>query len=280
MSDTSSANKPHAQATDNGALERERYQLMQRLENWLETPMLVLAFAWLALLMVELIWVGSTVFESIGTVIWVIFIVNFASEFVLAPHKLAYLKSNWLTALSLLAPALRLFRIFRVLRGFRLAGAVRGLRLLRIVSSLNRGMGAMGASLSRRGFAYVIALTLLITFAGAAEMYAFENQNSDGRGLNSYSTALWWTAMLITTMGSEYWPQTIEGRILCFLLAVYAFAVFGYVTASLATFFVGRDAENDAAEVAGAKAIAELKTEISALRGEIRALASPWDPAC
>lgn len=80
--------------------------------------------------------------------------------------------------------------------------------------------------------------------------------------------------MLITTMGSEYWPQTLEGRILCFLLGAYAFAVFGYVTAPLATFFVGRDAENDEAEVAGGKAIAELKSEIAALRGEIRALAS------
>ena len=32
-----------------------------------------------------------------------------------------------------------------------------------------------------------------------------------------------------------------EGRILCFILVLYAFSVFGYVTATLATFFVGRD---------------------------------------
>ncbi len=40
--------------------------------------------------------------------------------------------------------------------------------------------------------------------------------------------------MIMTTMGS--WPQTPEGRVLCLLLAVYAFAVFGYVTAMLAAF--------------------------------------------
>ena len=44
----------------------------------------------------------------------------------------------------------------------------------------------------------------------------------------------------MTTMGSDYFPQTAEGRVLCFILAIYAFAVFGYVTATLATFFVGR----------------------------------------
>ena len=49
--------------------------------------------------------------------------------------------------------------------------------------------------------------------------------------------------------GSEYWPKTVEGRILGWLLAVYAFAVFGYITASFASFFVGRDTEEREAAV-------------------------------
>ena len=49
-------------------------------------------------------------------------------------------------------------------------------------------------------------------------------------------SAVWWTAMLLTTMGSEYWPRTPEGRVLCLLLALYAFAVFGYVTAAIAAY--------------------------------------------
>lgn len=57
--------------------------------------------------------------------------------------------------------------------------------------------------------------------------------------------------MVMTTMGSQYWPQTVEGRLLCVLLALYAFGVFGYVTAALATIFFGRDAENDEGELAG-----------------------------
>jgi voltage-gated potassium channel len=76
----------------------------------------------------------------------------------------------------------------------------------------------------------------------------------------------------MTTMGSEYWPQTPEGRVLCLILALYAFAVFGYVTATLATFFIGRDADDDEAELAGAKSITALHEEIAALRGEIQQL--------
>ena len=264
------ARETRIETAERDALEQQRYALLQRVEHGLEAPMLVLALAWLALLVVELIWGSSTLFESIGTLIWIIFILNFAIELTLAPRKLIYLRKNWLTALSLLVPALRIFRIFRVLRVLRVARAARGLRLLRVVSSLNRGMGALGASLNRRGFSYVVAMTVLVTFAGAAGMYAFENETPSG--LQSYGEALWWTGMIMTTMGSQFWPQSFEGRVLCVFLALYAFAVFGYVTAALATFFVGRDAENPAAEVAGAQAIAELKSEIVALRNEIRAM--------
>lgn len=255
-------------APEREALERERGELLQRFSDFLETPMVVLAFVWLALLVVELSWGESRAFELLGTAIWAVFILDFAIALVLAPRKRAYLKSNWLTALSLLVPALRIFRIFRVFRLLRVARVGRGLRLLRVVSSLNRGMRALGASLRRRGFGYVVLLTILIALAGAAGMHAFE-RTAPG-GLDTYGEALWWTAMVMTTMGSQYWPQTFEGRVLCVFLALYAFAVFGYVTATLATFFVGRDADDGEAELAGAKQIAGLHEALAALRAEIR----------
>ena len=65
-----------------------------------------------------------------------------------------------------------------------------------------------------------------------------------------------------------------EGRILCFIPALYAFSVFRCVTATLATFFVGRDAENDEAEVAAARYIEALRQEIIGLRADIQALSA------
>ena len=257
-------------------LDRERAELLGRLEDGLEIPMLVLAFGWLALLVIELVWGGSRLFEITGTIIWVIFIVEFVLKFVLAPHKVAHLKRNWLTAISLLVPALRLLRVVRVFRILRLARAARGLRLLRIISSVNRSMRALGSSLSRRGFGYVAGLTVVVTFAGAAGMYAFERGGREG--LDSYGEALWWTAMIMTTMGSQAWPETLEGRVLCVFLALYAFGVFGYVTATLATFFVGRDAEHDEAALVGSGQLAELRAEVHALRDDIRALSSRRTP--
>lgn len=255
------------------AIEQEQSEILQQLEDWLETPMLVLAFVWLALFIIELIWGLNPLLEVVSTTIWIIFIADFLVKFALAPRKISYIKSHWITAFSLLLPALRTFRIVRVVRAFKTARAVRSLQLLRVMTGTNRGMRALAASVRRRGFGYVVALTIIITLVGAAGMYAFEKDVADGSsGLNNYGSALWWTAMLMMTMGSEYWPKTPEGRILCLVLALYAFAVFGYVTATIATFFIGRDAEDDEGELAGAKSIAALQSEIAALRAEIQQL--------
>lgn len=90
-------------------------------------------------------------------------------------------------------------------------------------------------------------------------------------GLEDYGAALWWTTMIITTLGSDFWPQTLEGRILCIVLSLFAFAVFGYITATIATFFIGRDAEENK-DAGKTREMAELKREISELKTMIRTL--------
>jgi voltage-gated potassium channel len=73
-------------------------------------------------------------------------------------------------------------------------------------------------------------------------------------------------------MGTEFFPRTGEGRVLCLFLAIYGFAVFGYVTATVATFFVGRDAANKASEVASQSSVEELRRELQLLREDLRTI--------
>jgi voltage-gated potassium channel len=246
---------------DNEKVRSERYRLLRRIENFFELPMVILGFAWLGLLIIELVYKTSPALETFGLVIWVIFMIDFLVKFFVAPEKGLFLKKNVLTAVSLVVPAFRVLRIARVLRVFRFA---RGLRLVKVLGSLNRGMRALSSTMKRRAFGYVILLSLIILFGGAAGMYAFEKDVAGG--LTDYATALWWTSMILTTMGSEYWPKTLEGRLLCIILALYAFAVFGYVTATIATYFIGRDAENSQTEIAGSKQIEGLQKQIAELR--------------
>jgi voltage-gated potassium channel len=244
-----------------------RHSLLRRLQARLELPMLALAFVWIALFVIEAVWGSSPALSMAGYAIWALFVAQFAVELVIAPRKAHYLEHNWLTALALVLPAFRLLRMVRIARVARLSSAARtlqGTRLVRVVSSLNRSMHALRAAMSRRGFGYVLTLTLIVIFAGAAGMYAFE-----GAAFESYASALWWTAMLITTIGSQYWPESPEGRVLCLLLSLYGLAMFGYVTATLATFFIGRD-EHGRGETPSAESIAALQKEMRALRRELQ----------
>lgn len=246
-------------------LSRERDSLLRRITNFLEGPMIFLGFVWLVLLIVELIFGLTPAMQMLSVTIWIIFIIDFVIKFILAPDKIKFLKQQWLTAISLIVPALRIVRLVRFVR---IARGLRGLRLVKVVGSLNRGMKSLSATMRRRGVKYVVVLTLVIIFGGSAGMHAFEK----GYGLNNYWESLWWTAMLITSIGSEYWPQTGEGKVLSLILSIYGFCVFGYITASLASFFVGRDAEEKDAPLAGSKEIITLQKEIRKLTEAINEL--------
>ena len=83
--------------------------------------------------------------------------------------------------------------------------------------------------------------------------------------------------MTIMTMGSGAWPQSVEGRIVGLLLSLFSFTIFAYVTASLASHFLERDAASEHTQVASAKSIDSLQHEIAALRREIQTLSGRMD---
>ena len=241
----------------------ERWAELEQLDDWLRAPMLLLSAVWLLVVLVELLHGQSELLEYFGTAIWIVFILEFLLRFTLAPEKMPFLKLNWLTVIALVVPALRLLRGFALLRAAR---GLRGVRLVRIVGTANRSMKALKATLRRRRFGYVLGLTLLVIALGAAGMLSFEPAAEVEGGFVSYTDALWWTAMVVSTMGSAFWPMTLEGRILCFLLALYGLAIFGYITASFASFFIGRDADNPAAAPGGSGDLAAVRDELAQLR--------------
>ena len=245
-----------------------RNELLRRLDNWLELPMVVLGAIWLLLLLVDLMHGPTPATTTLGTAIWIVFVVEFVLRLVIAPSKLRYLRRQWLTAVSLAIPALRVFRILRVVRVLRVARGVRALRFARVITSFNRGARALGSTMRHRGFPYVVALTMVVLLLGSAAMFAFERDAADAQIFSSFTGSLWWTSMLLTTMGSESWPKSPEGRLVCLLLSIYAFAMFGYITATLASFFVGDDARTDSSH--GRK----IEEELAALRQAMERLAS------
>jgi voltage-gated potassium channel len=250
-------------------LRSARLTTLAHLDALLERPMIVLSFVWLGLLVLDLVQGLPPVLQIVSNVIWGLFIMDFVLALSIAPDKSEYLKRNWLTVLSLLLPALRIVRVFRGLRALRVLRLTRGTNLLRILTSLNRGLRTLRRTLRRRGLGFVVGATVLVALAGAAGMASFEaGQSGAPRGFGQW---LYWVGMLLTSLGSEYWPVTGEGRALTFLLALYGFAVFGYITAALASLFVGVDQDtppDDDGEVNNEV----LRRELRELRGEIAGL--------
>lgn len=244
-------------------LSTARAEPVRRVEHWLELPMVILGAIWLGLLLVELLGYSTRATDLSGTVIWIVFVLEYAFRFTLAPRKGRFLRRNWVTALSLVLPALRVLRIARIARLLRAGRAVRAVRVARLLTSFSRGMRALGSTMQSRGFPYAAALTVVVLLLGAAGMFTFEREAGNAEGFGTFGAALWWTAMLLTTMGSEYWPRTPEGRFVCLLLSIYAFAVFGYITATLASFFIGSDS-------AGERRRADrIELELASIRGAL-----------
>ena len=251
--------------TQEQQIERERWRALRQIEDWLELPMAFLGLFWLVLLILELTRGLSPLLRDIGTLVWAVFVLDIVARFALAPAKLRFLSQNWLTLVSLLLPALRFLRAARVLLLLR---AGRGVRLLRVLTSFNRGLRALRRTSRRRGIGFVLLLTAVVIATGAAGLYALERSEADG--FANYGAAVWWVSRIVMTIGPDHWPVTPEGRLLALLLALYGYAMFGYVAGAFASFFVDRDAESRKAGVAGRRQIAALEHEIRLLRNDLR----------
>jgi voltage-gated potassium channel len=246
---------------------RDRWQIVIKLDRALEIPMIVLGLLWTALLAIDLASGLKSSFRLLLMIIWAAFILEFMFKFIIAPSKSRYLKSNWVVRISAVLPAFRILRIIRTIKHIKDANLSFRFRLARTASLINRSMSGISASMKRRSFGYVFTGTIAVIFIGAFALYLFERRVNED--LQSYGSSLWTTAMILTSIGSDFFPVTPAGRVLCFMLALYGYAVFGYFTAIFASYFYDKDKESDNLHN---KQIDKLQEEISELKKDIRLL--------
>ena len=216
-----------------------RENLRQRLDRYLDLP---LALASVLLLLIAVIELGgelsgpwSARLMVLGWVLWGLFFAEFVAKFVLAPNKRAYLKRHPLDVLVLLVPFLRFLRVLRILR------ATRAFPVFRLLVFGGRGSSAALVLLRRRRLGQLALVSAIVVLIGAAAGFALE-AGATGAVITGFGDALWWSAALLTTVGSELYPVTSGGRILGFFLMLYAVGVFSYLIASVASVLVGLDA--------------------------------------
>ena len=234
-----------------GQMRRQRWQLLARLHRALDPLFLLLSIVWIVLVAIDLA-TGALPpsLEIVVWVIWALFIGEFVLGLVIAPSRVAYARKRWLTAISLVLPALRVVRIAALVRVIGAVRITRSVGMLRVITSINRGLAALGRTARRRGVMYVVASTVIVLLVGSAGMAFFEGEaaafnvgSQPTSGLALFADAFWWTAYAMSA-GAPSVPQTAEGRLLGWLLSLYGLAVFGYLTATLASHFIGRGSDD------------------------------------
>ena len=227
----------------------------------------MLSVVWLGLIILDLTGNGNSTLSLIATIIWVLFIAEFLVRLAIAPQKRRFLTRNWLTIIALIVPAVRVLSALP--GGARLVDAARGAADHRGRHHQPQHERASADASAARGRLYRGADRGGRFRRGGRGCTISSRRASSAAASHSYWDALWWTAMLLTSIGSQYWPQSEEARVLGFLLALYGLGILGYMTATIASFFIGRDADSDEGEVAGNKELKALRCEIAALREAI-----------
>lgn len=243
-----------------------REELRRRLDRYLDVPLALASVVVILLVVIQLTgevtepWRGRL--EALSWGLWGLFFLEFAVKFALAPAKRRYLRNNWLDVLVVLLPVLRFLRLARVLR------ATRALPVLRLLVFGGRGSRSTLALLKRRRFGQLAIVSGMVILLGAAVGFLFE-ADASGSQIEGFGDALWWSSTLVTTVGSEISPVTPGGRIVAFVLMIYAVGVFSYFIGSIASVLVEFDRRaTGGGDSAGGAGLDER--EVEALRSILR----------
>jgi voltage-gated potassium channel len=200
--------------------------------------------------------VTRDVVDWVLTGIWVIFGLDYLWRLRLARRKWRYIGAHLLDLLVLLLPTFR---------------PLRALRMITVISVLNRRLrdDARG-----RVAIYVGATVTLVGFVAALAVLEAE-RNAPGASIRTFGEALWWTITTLSTVGyGDYYPVTVEGRLVAATLMVAGIALLGVVTASIASWFVEnlRRTREEVEEVAD-----ETEAQLADVLAELRSISARLD---
>jgi len=170
---------------------------------------------------------------AVRLVVSVVFALDMAVRSILAPRHLRYAITHPLGVVSILAPPVR------VLFSLRLLG-----------------------SMFRRGRLprFLLAEAMLI-LNGAVIEFLYE-RHAAGSNIHSLGDSLWWVVVTVTTVGyGDFYPVTVQGRIVAGLVMATGLLTLAVVTAQVASSFATQAAGAAAPPATGAGAPPALSLE-------------------
>lgn len=180
-----------------------------------------------------------TVLYRIDFAICMVFLGDFFWRLYKAPNKRAFMKWGWIDLLASIP----------VVHELRWARAIRVLRILRILRAFRSGKTLISYIFHRKGqSALSIGLLTgcLALFSGAVLILEVEAGHPDANILNA-NDAIWWSMVTVTTVGyGDFFPVTLEGRIIASALMIVGIGLFGTLSGAMASVLLsGSEEEKD-----------------------------------
>lgn len=226
----------------------------------------LLALSALAILFLEIdVLKDSNLIDELRTLDYIIimfFAIDYFIGLYLAEDKKKYFKNNVLELISII-PFSIFFQSLRVLLI---------LRLLRALVFIKSGLEHMGKLFKSKGVLFIVVFSSILIFSISFLVYHFESPTNDNFG--SYGDALWWAVVTTTTVGyGDIFPITTAGRFLASILMFTGIGFVGFISATLATYFMRNDEDDDVTQHvhdSAARLIINKMREIDKLdKGEI-----------
>ena len=196
--------------------------------------------------------------EIVVYVVWALFAVDYLARLYLARPRWTFFKRNLIDLASIVLPVLRPLRL---------------LRLVALVRVLNR---RATSSLHGRVAIYVISSAVLVVFIAALSVLDAERAKAHAN-ISNFGDAAWWAVTTMTTVGyGDHYPVTATGRWVAVGLMVAGISLLGIVTASIATWLIGRVRD---VEITAEDRVAERIDELHQQVRELKAMVASAFPA-
>lgn len=216
-----------------------------------------LALVYLATYSVQSIWYrpGETWFTTLiwfGIGLWILFAIDLFLRLAVAEHRRAFLKKNWLDAITVAIPQLR---------------ALRTLRIFTKHGVLSKGKG----SISRGAVTTAALAAVILVWIGSLSVLNAE-RGASGAEITTFEDAVWWSFETITTVGyGDFVPVTLGGRVTAVLVMFLGVSALSVISASLAATLVKQGATPPSPSVEIMGELQELKAMVASLQQQLSA---------
>lgn len=233
-----------------------------RLERWeraTEWPLTLAALVFLAvysaIVISELEGRDRQVADAVLNIVWATFAIDYCVRLALASDRWRWFVRHLVDLAVVVLPAFR------------------PLRLLRLYTALNVVQRTTAMALRGSIVTYTVGSAIMVTYVGALATFDAERHAANAT-ITSFPRALWWAFVTITTVGyGDHAPVTPIGRAVATVLMIGGITIIGIVSATFASWIIGRVAEENSEHEAATRHQVEcIEREVAQLRNEIHAM--------